>query len=71
MSELEKALREIENDDDFIQGVFSFAKTDEDRLEILRYINDGKNVTYENVLLLALSLNQKRKKDERIQNNKS
>ena len=52
----EKKLRKIADDDDFVQGVFGFTKTKEDRKRVLEYINNDIDVSYENILLLSLDL---------------
>lgn len=49
-------LKEIENDRDFVIGVMSSAKTEEIASTILDYIENGKDVTLESIILLSLEL---------------
>lgn len=58
-------LKKVPNyDDDFIFGVLVYLKKDEDKQAMINYIQNGKDVTYEQVVLNALWLNQQRKKSE-------
>jgi hypothetical protein len=57
---LTEKLKTISNDPDFILGVLSNAKDNEDRQSIIDYIDLGVNVTYENILLLSLKLGNER-----------
>lgn len=58
-------LKKVPNyDDDFIFGVLVYLKNDEDKQAMINYIQSGKDVTYEQVVLNALWLNQQRKKSE-------
>ena len=54
-------LKEFQNDKDFVVGVISNTKHDEDMQSIIDYIDNGEDVTIENIILLSLHLNQKRK----------
>jgi hypothetical protein len=47
-------------DKDFVCGVISNTKNDEDRLKIVDYMDNGEDVSVENIILLSLDLNQKR-----------
>lgn len=67
-------LKKVPNyDDDFIFGVLVYLKNDEDKQAMINYIQSGKDVTYEQVVLNALWLNQQRKSmnnNERINERK-
>lgn len=54
-------LKEFHNDKDFVVGVISNTKHDEDMQSIIDYIDNGEDVTVENIILLSLHLNQNRK----------
>lgn len=51
-------LRNISDDDNFIMGVISNSKRDDDRLSILEYIDKGKDVNREQLLLLSVWLDE-------------
>ena len=51
-------LKEFNPDKDFVGGVISYTKNDEDRQKIIDYIQKGDNVTVENVILLSIYLKQ-------------
>lgn len=53
-------LLKISNDSDFILGVLVNAKHFEDRLKIIEFIENGKDVSYENIILLSLELGNMR-----------
>ena len=53
-------LREIYDNRDFVAGVISNATHPEDRKEILKYIENGNDVTIDNIILLSVHLDQKR-----------
>lgn len=55
-------LREYHNNKDFVCGVVSSTKNDEDRQTIINYIDDGEDVTIENIILLSLHLKNERNK---------
>ena len=59
---LVEKLKTVSTDNDFIVGVISNAKNDVDRKAIIEYIEKGKDVSYEQVLLLSVWLGQERKK---------
>ena len=57
-----KELKKVPNcDDDFIFGVLVYTKNDDDKREMIKFIQKGEDVTYEQVVLNALWLNQQRK----------
>ena len=51
-------LKEFNPDKNFVGGVISYTKNDEDRQKIIDYIQKGDNVTVENVILLSIYLKQ-------------
>ena len=51
-------LKEFNPDKDFVGGVISYTKNDEDRQKVIEYIQKGDNVTVENVILLSIYLKQ-------------
>ena len=61
-NKLIEKLKTISEDKDFIVGVISNAKHNDDRKALIKYIDEGEEVTYEQLLLLSLWLNQERKK---------
>lgn len=59
--ELFNKLNSFHHDKDFVVGVMSNAKHDEDRKTILQFIENDDDVTIENIILLSLHLSNKRK----------
>lgn len=59
--ELSNLLESISKDPEFILGVLNDLKTDEDIQKVIDYIQNGEDVSYENVILIALDLNLQRK----------
>lgn len=57
---LAKRLVQLYNDRDFVIGVLSYASTDEDRKEVLDFIERNNNVTVETVTVLAIKLYNRR-----------
>ena len=57
-------LREIYDNRDFVLGVLSNATHPDDRRTILEFIEKGEEVTTENLILLSVDLDIKRKKSE-------
>ncbi len=53
-------LKEIYNNRDFVVGVMSNATHIDDRKTIIDFIDKGEDVTAENIILLAVHLDQKR-----------
>ena len=47
-------------DKDFVVGVISNTKHDEDRQTIIEFIDKGEEVSVESIILLSLHLNNKR-----------
>ena len=62
-------LKEYYPDKDFVGGVISYVKNDEDRQMLIDYIDFGDDVSVENIILYALEVNKKRTDD--IEDNRS
>ena len=60
---LVEKLKNISQDQEFILSIINLAGHGEDRREVIAFIDDGIDVTYENVLLLALTLYEEREKE--------
>lgn len=60
---LVEKLKNISQDQEFILSIINLAWHVEDRREVIAFIDDGIDVTYENVLLLALTLYEEREKE--------
>lgn len=58
--DLYEALLTVSDDQDFLLGTMCVTIHDEDRQNIIDFINSGVDVTYDNVVYLAGILNQKR-----------
>lgn len=58
--ELAGKLRSIWNDKEFVMGVLSHLKDDEEREEIIEFIDSNDDVTSEQITLLALDISQTR-----------
>ena len=54
-------LKEFNPDKDFVGGVISYTKNDEDRQKIIDYIQKGDNVTAQNVIILSIYIKQENK----------
>ncbi len=61
--ELSKLLESISKDPEFILGVLNDLKSDGDIQKVIDYIKNGEDVSYENVILIALDLNLQRKQN--------
>lgn len=57
---LTKKLREIEDDNDFVFCVSKMAKTEDEKAQILKYIEIGKDVSYETIILMAVDIARNR-----------
>lgn len=55
------ALITVSDDDDFIIGAMTNVDHDDDRKALIKFIEAGENVTYSNVLLESVILDQKRR----------
>lgn len=60
---LVEKLKNISQDKEFILSIINLAWHVEDRRKVIAFIDDGIDVTYENVLLLALTLYEEREKE--------
>lgn len=58
--ELVHSLRNIFDDDEFVNGVLLFAEDEYDRKIILDFIHKGNDVTVETITVMALELNDAR-----------
>lgn len=57
---LKEKLQDFYNDRDFVVGVMSNAKHEEDRKTIIDFMDYGDEVTVENIILLSLELGNER-----------
>ena len=55
------AMTNVDHDDDFIIGAMTNVEHDDDRKSLIKFIESGENVTYSNVLLESVILDQKRR----------
>ena len=60
--ELVERLKQFSSDNDYIIGVLLDVYNEDDKQALLDYIENGKDVSYENVILYALELGQERDK---------
>lgn len=60
--ELIEKLKQFSTDDDYILGTLADSEFDEDRKLIIDYIDNGEDVSYENVILFSLEVGQRRDK---------
>lgn len=60
--ELYGKLLTIKDDAEYAEDVMEYLETDDERLEILNYINADKDVKENEILLMALKIYLKRKK---------
>lgn len=56
LSELESLLEEYKNNEDFADGVLTFAEHDDDRRKLLKYIKTGTDVTANSICELSYHL---------------
>ena len=62
---LEEKLKTISNDDDFLVSIYSMvSEYPEDMQQVIDFIDEGEDVTCENVILLANSLCQDHQPDD-------
>ena len=61
-NELIEKLKTVSEDREFLLSVINLALHIEDRKAIINYLDTAEDVTYENVLLLALTLYEEREK---------
>lgn len=59
---LTKKLIELWNDREFVMGTLSFAATEEDRQDLLEFMENHHTVTVETVSIFAAYLHQQREK---------
>lgn len=53
-------LKQFSNEDDYIIGVLMDVETESDKKQLIDYIENGKDVSYENIILYAMELDMKR-----------
>ncbi len=53
---IEKLKLYWDNDEEFIMGVLCNAKTEEEKQLVIDYIEQGEDVSFENIILFALDL---------------
>ncbi|MBQ5904399.1 MAG: hypothetical protein IIW88_00835 [Clostridia bacterium] len=61
-NQLVNKLKTISEDREFILSVINSARHTDDRKTVIEYIDNGEDVSYENVILLALTLYEEREK---------
>lgn len=54
--ELGKKLKFVYNNDNFITAVLSYADNEADQRSVIEFIDNGEDVTDENVLIFAMEL---------------
>lgn len=59
-NELVEKLKTVSQDQEFLLSVVNSARHIEDRQAIIYFIDNADHVTYEDVILLALTLHEKR-----------
>jgi hypothetical protein len=58
---LVELLKKISTDEEFILGTIVYAENEEEQQQIIDYIENGEDVSYENIVLFSLYLENKRK----------
>lgn len=58
---IDKMAKYAEDDDEFMLGMLVTLKTDKERKKVIEYIDEGKDVSYENLILLSLEIKEQRK----------
>ncbi len=61
-NQLIEKLKTISEDKDFLLSIINSVKDTDDRKTVIEYISQGKEVTYENLILLALTIYEEREK---------
>lgn len=51
-------LKEYSTDDDYVVGILLDCESEADKQELLEYIQNGEDVSYDNIILYALVLAQ-------------
>ncbi|MGN1195320.1 MAG: hypothetical protein ACI4SB_07535 [Acutalibacteraceae bacterium] len=51
-----KKLKTISDDNDFLLSIINSARSIDERKAIIDFIDNGEDVTYENLILLALTM---------------
>ncbi len=58
---LVELLKKISTDEEFILGTIVYEENEEEQQQIIDYIENGEDVSYENIVLFSLYLENKRK----------
>lgn len=53
-------LKQFSSEDDYVIGTLMDVETESDKKKLLDYIESGKDVSYENIILYAMELDMKR-----------
>lgn len=61
-----KKLKTVSDDEDFLLSIINLARGVDERMAIIDFIDNGEDVTYENLLLLALTMYEKHENAERF-----
>lgn len=61
-----KKLKTVSGDEDFLLSIINLARGADERMAIIDFIDNGEDVTYENLLLLALTMYEKHENAERF-----
>lgn len=56
--ELIRLLRGVNEDDDFVLAVMSYANSEDDRLKVINFIKTGDDIDEETVTVFAIRLSQ-------------
>lgn len=60
--ELIEKLKTISEDNEFLLSIINYVRSSEDRKVVIDYIDKGDDVTYETIILLALTIYEEREK---------
>ena len=63
-NKLIEKLKTISEDREFIISVINSARHIDDRKTVIDFIDNGEDVTYENIILLALTLYEEREENK-------
>lgn len=55
-------LKQFSSEDDYVIGTLMDVETESDKKKLLDYIENGKDVSYENIILYAMELDMEREK---------
>lgn len=66
VQELVQRLENYSKSEEYVAGTLLDVKTDEDCEILIDYIDNGEDVSYENILLVALEISDDRKKQQAL-----